>query len=215
MAKARCEWDALKFDPSTQKLHECLDVLQKTAKEAFGSEAQQFIDKAIYAKMPDHVKKILNRAYLEDKPYNDIVLHLEREMHLNGLGAPDEVTLVPLNKIEPAQTKTEPKPKETTAQTTKKGYCFYCNKFGHYKAECRKMKRDKWMQTRKNKGPSNHSAGKPPKCDTCGKPHKTEDCWNGANAANDPRPKRHNTQERKTDTSVPQPTNQPDNESKN
>ena len=83
MAKARCEWDALKFDPSTQKLHEFLDVLQKTAKEAFGSEAQQFIDKAIYAKMPDHVKKILNRAYLEDKPYNDIVLHLEREMRLN------------------------------------------------------------------------------------------------------------------------------------
>ena len=47
MAKARCEWNALKFDPSTQKLHEFLDILQKTAKEAFGSEAQQFIDKAI------------------------------------------------------------------------------------------------------------------------------------------------------------------------
>ena len=105
MAKARCEWDALKFDPSTQKLHEILDVLLRTAKEAFGTEAQQFIDKAIYVKMPDHVKKILNRAYLEDKPCNDIVLHLEREMRLNGLGAPDEVTLVPLNKIEPAQTK--------------------------------------------------------------------------------------------------------------
>ena len=74
--------------------------------------------------MPDHVKKILNRAYLEDKPYNDIVLHLEREMRLNGLGAPDEVTLVPLNKIEPAQPKTEPKPAETTAQTTKKGTAF-------------------------------------------------------------------------------------------
>ena len=78
MAKARCEWDALKFDPSTQKLHEFLDVLQKTAKEAFGSQAQQFIDKAIYAKMPDHVQKILNRAYLEDKPCNDIVLHIHR-----------------------------------------------------------------------------------------------------------------------------------------
>ena len=45
------------------------------------------IDKAIYAKMLDHVKKIINRAYLEDKPYNDIVRHLEREMQLNGLGA--------------------------------------------------------------------------------------------------------------------------------
>ena len=120
MAKARCEWDSLKFDPTTQKLHEFLDVLQKTANEAFGSEAQQFIDKTIYAKMPDHVKKILNRAYLEDKPYNDIVLHLEREMRLNGLGAPDEVTLVPLKKIKPAQTKSETKQAENTTQNTKK-----------------------------------------------------------------------------------------------
>ena len=77
------------------------------------------------------------------------------------------------------------------------------------------MKRDKWIQTRRNNGPTNHSAGKPPKCDTCGKPHKTEDCWNGANAANDPRPKRHNTQESKRDTPVTQSTNQPDDESKN
>ena len=74
------------------------------------------------------------------------------------------------------------------------------------------MKRDKWMQTCRNNGPSNHSAGKPPKSDTCGEPHKTEDCWNGANAANDPRPNRHNTQERKMDTSVLQPTNQPEDE---
>ena len=72
-AKARCEWEALHFDPTKQKLHECLDTLQKTAREAFGSEAQKFIDKAKYATMPDHVEKILNRAYLEDKPYNDIL----------------------------------------------------------------------------------------------------------------------------------------------
>ena len=200
MVKARCEWDALKFDPSNQKLHKFLDILQKTAKEAFGSEAQQFIDEAIYAKMPDHVKKILNRAYLEDKPYNDIVLHLEREMILNGLGAPDEVTLVPLNKVEPAPPNTESKQADNTTQNAKKGYCFYCNKFGHYKAEYRKMKRDKWMQTKRNNDQTNSSTGKPLKCDTCGKPQKTEKCWNGANAANDPRPKRHTTQEQKRDT---------------
>ena len=71
------------------------------------------------------------------------------------------------------------------------------------------MKTGKWMQTRKNNGQTNHGADKPLKCDTCGKPCKTEDCWNGANSANDPRPKRHNTQERETDLSAPQTTAKP------
>ena len=122
-AKARCEWDSLHFDPTKQKLHEFLDTLQKTAKEAFGSEAEKFIDKAIYAKMPDHVKKILNRAYLEDKPYNDIVLHLEREMRLNGLGTPDETTLVPLNTVDVV-------PPEPKKELTHRGSCFHCGKRG-------------------------------------------------------------------------------------
>ena len=160
--------------------------------------------------MPDHVKKILNRAYLEDNPYNDIVLHLEREMQLNGLGATDEVTLVPLNKIEPAQTNPEIKPVENTTQNTtyntKKGYCFNCSKFGHFKAECRRMRRDKWQQTRRNNGQTKNNAGTTLKCDTFGNSHETEDCWNVANSANDPRPKRHFQKERKTDTSAQQTT---------
>ena len=122
-AKARCECDSLHFDPTKQKLHEFSDTLQKTAKEAFGSEAQNFIDKAIYAKMPDHVKKILNRAYLEDKPYNDIVLHVEREMRLNGLGTPDETTLVPLNTVDvvPPEPKRNPTIEETDSTVANRG----------------------------------------------------------------------------------------------
>ena len=185
------------------------------AKEAFGSEAQQFIDKAIYAKMPDHVKKILNRAYLEDKPYNDIVLHLEREMRLNGLGAPDEVTLVPLKKNRTCPNKTRGKTSREHDTEHQKRYCFYCNKIGHFKAECQKLRRDKWQQTRKNNGQSKNNAGTTLKCDTCGKPHKTEDCWNGANSANDPRPKRHFQRKRNTETSTQQSTTNFGDESKN
>ena len=136
-AKARCEWDALHFDPTKQKLHEFLDALQKTAKEAFGSEAQRFIDEAIYAKMTDHVKKILKRAYLEDKPYNDIVLHLEREMRLNGLGAPDETTLVPLNTVDAVVT-------DDKKDQQQRGHCFHCGKYGHYKAQCRRLQRERY-----------------------------------------------------------------------
>ena len=96
-------------------------MLQNNAKEAFGPEAQKFIDKTIYAKMPDHVKIILNRAYLEDKPYIDIVLHLEREMRLKGLGAPDETTLVPLNTVDSVVT-------EDKKEQQQKGYCLHCVK---------------------------------------------------------------------------------------
>ena len=183
-AKARCERDTLHFDPTKQKLHEFLDVLQKTAKEAFGPEAQKFIDKAIYAKMPDHVKKILNRAYLEGKPYNDIVLHLEREMRLNGLGAPDETILVPLNAVDVA-------PMEPKKELTHRGSCFHCGKQGHYKAQCRKLRKDRYYETKAQNCIPNTNEPSKPKCDTCGKLHKTENCWYGANAANDPRKKRH------------------------
>ena len=139
-AKTRCEWDTLKFDPASHKLHEFLDSLRNTAKEAFGSEAQQFIDKAIYAKIPDHVQKILIRAYLEDKSYNEIVLHLEREMRLNGLGAPDDIALVPHNNVAPASNTQNNK-------ENRRGFCFYCSRYVHYKAQHRQLKRNRWQET--------------------------------------------------------------------
>ena len=76
------------------------------------------------------------------------------------------------------------------------------------------MKKDKWHRTRKNNCQTNNSAGNTFKCDTCGKPHKTEDCWNGANSANNPRPKHHNQQERKTDNFVQPTTTKTDDVSK-
>ena len=183
-AKARCECDALHFDPTKQKLHEFLDVLQKTAKEAVGPEAQKFIDKAIYAKMPDHVKKIFTRAYLGDKPYNDKVLHLEREMRLNGLGARDETTLVPLNSVDSAS-------QEVKKEPNQRGNCFHCGKYGHYKAQCRKLKKEGYYENKTQNGAPKTTEPLKPKCDTCGKTHKTENCLNGAHAANDSRKRRH------------------------
>ena len=32
MARAPCKWDALKCEPTTQQLHDLLDIQQKTAK---------------------------------------------------------------------------------------------------------------------------------------------------------------------------------------
>ena len=155
--------------------------MQKTAKEAFGSEAQKFIDKAIYAKMPDHYKKIINRAYLEDKPYNVIVLHLEREMRLNGQGAPDDTTLVPRNTVDAVVT-------DEKKEQQQRGYCFHCGKYGHYKAQYRRRRKERYYaNTKPSNKESNQIEPLKPKCDTSGKMHKTENCWDGANAATDHR----------------------------
>ena len=97
MAKARNEWDALKFVTSKQKLTRIPTYTSKKAKEAFAAEAQQFV---------------------VDKPYNDLVLHLERKMKLNGLGAPGELTLVPLNKIDTTQPQAKTKPTDSGIQNT-------------------------------------------------------------------------------------------------
>ena len=133
--------------------------------------------------MPDHVKKILNGAYLEKKPYNDIVLHLEREMRLNGLSAPDETTLVPLNTLDAVVT-------ENKKEQQQRGYCFHCGTYGHYKAQCRRLRKESYYATKPSTTePKQHEAPKP-KCDTCGKLHKTENVWDGAIAANDHRKKK-------------------------
>ena len=45
------------------------------------------IENLLYAKMPPHLKKSNNQAYLENGSYDQIVKHLEREMELYGLEA--------------------------------------------------------------------------------------------------------------------------------
>ena len=66
MAREDCEWGVLEY-PTTQKFYALLDTLQKTTKDASEAETQQFVDKAKHDKLPAHVKKILNRAYLQNK----------------------------------------------------------------------------------------------------------------------------------------------------
>ena len=79
--------------------------------------------------MPDHVKTKLNRAYPEDKVYNDIVLHFDRKMRLNGLGTPDEITLVSINKVQASQPPIETKPVENRVQNNKIDTAFTARSF--------------------------------------------------------------------------------------
>ena len=210
IATAKHKFQRLVFNPANQKLIDFLDELQKLAKDAFGVAAQAIIEQFIYAKMPPHLKKSINQAHLENGTYEQIVSHLERELELNGLEAPDEMPINTVTQQAPQQNSIKPRPT-----------CRHCKKPGHYQNQCRQLKREK-HQTRKNtnsanknngsaqtnSNPNNNKVGnntkgsntnnqrdrksRPvfPPCETCGRTnHSTEKCFLGANAANRPPPR--------------------------
>ena len=215
MATAKHKFQRLVFNPANQKLIDFLDELQKLAKDAFGVAAQAIIEQFIYAKMPPHLKKSINQEHLENGTYKQIVSHLERELELNGLEAPDEIQLNTVIQQDTQQNSGKPKPT-----------CHHCKKPGHYRNQCRQLKREK-DQTRNNTKSATNNNGsaqtnsnpnnnkvtdnakgnntnnqrdrKPrpvfPPCETCGRTnHSTERCYLGANAANRPPPRNRRTE---------------------
>ena len=109
-----------------------MDELQKLAKDAFGVAAQPIIERFIYAKMPPHLKKSINKAHLENGTYLQIVSHLERELELNGLEAPDGMPINTVTQQTPQQNSNKPRPT-----------CHHCKKPSHYQNQCRQLKREK------------------------------------------------------------------------
>ena len=93
MATAKHKFQQLVFNPVKQKVIDFLDELQKLGEDAFGADAQSIIEQFIYAKMPPHLKKSINKAHLENGTYEQIVTHLERELELNSLECPDETQM--------------------------------------------------------------------------------------------------------------------------
>ena len=77
------------LNPANGKLIHFLDDLQKLAKGALRVAAQVIIEQFIYAKMLPHLKKVKNRAHLDNGTYEQIVSHLEKDLELNGLEARD------------------------------------------------------------------------------------------------------------------------------
>ena len=147
MVTAKHKFQRLVFNPANQKLIDFLDELQKLAKDAFGVAAQAIIEQFIYAKMPPHLKKSINQALLENGTYEQIVSHLERELELNGLEAPDEMPINTVTQQAPPQNSNKPRPT-----------CHHCKKPGHYQNQCRQLKREK-DQTRNNTNSANNNNG--------------------------------------------------------
>ena len=102
VATARCKWENLNFDPTSQTFQDFLEMYQKLAQEAYAEDAPKFIETSFYAKMPAHLKRVLNQARLETASYETMVQHLEREMELNGLANPDSTPFTGIHIVEPA-----------------------------------------------------------------------------------------------------------------
>ena len=110
MATTKHKFHRLDFNPTNQKVADFLDELQKLTKDAFEVAAQAIIEQFIYAEMPLHLKKSINQAHLENGTYEQIVSHLERELELNGLEAPDEMPINTVTQQAPQQRSNKPTP---------------------------------------------------------------------------------------------------------
>ena len=73
-----------------------MEELNECAERAFGDNAQHVIDSLLYAKLPPHLKKSLNLAYLEN---DQIVAHLERELEFSGLENDGELTIPAMTAV--------------------------------------------------------------------------------------------------------------------
>ena len=232
MATAKHKFQKLVFNPANHKLVHFPDELQKLAINAFGIAAHAIIQQFINSKMPPHLKKSINQAQLENGTYEQIVTHLERELELNGLEAPDELQINTVSHNTVNANADRPKPT-----------CHHCKKPGHYKNQCRLLKkqREQAGKSQNNLGNknsdaktsnpssnvnnqnnnsknSNRAERKPktvyPPCETCGKTnHSTEKCYYGANAANRPpprqrRPERQNQVQKRFNQNDPNETTQ-------
>ena len=93
MAAAKHKFQRLVFNPANQNLFDFLDELQKLAKDAFGVVTQDIIEQFIYAKVLPHLKKSINQEHVETGTYEHIVSHLETELELPGLEAPNEMQI--------------------------------------------------------------------------------------------------------------------------
>ena len=137
-AAAKHKWHNLTFRSNTKSLPDFLEELNKCAERASGDNAQHMTDSSLYAKLPPHLKRSLNLAYLENGSYHQIVAHLERELELSGLKKDEELTI-------PTMTGVAPNDNQQNTEHNK-NVCHYCTEPGHATRNCRKRMKNQHEQ---------------------------------------------------------------------
>ena len=110
-------------------LVEPLEELQELAKDTFGKTAHAIIEHFINSKMPPELNKSINQAHVENGTYEQIDIHLEKELELNGFEAPGELQVDCVSQNATGTNAERPKPTR-----------HHCEKPGHYKNQCRQKK---------------------------------------------------------------------------
>ena len=145
---ARYKWDQARYDPTTETLSDVLKNLKKTAKQAFGDEADKIIKMFLFGKLPVEIQQELTMANKEESSPEEIKTYLMRKYQYQQYAAPP-TRIQPINAVTssiPTNNETSKPTTTTTTQPTERkrfeGQCFYCGKTGHRKTECRARQRD-------------------------------------------------------------------------
>ena len=189
---ARYKWDQARYDPTTETFGDFLKNLKKTAKQAFGNEADRIIKMFLFGKLPVEIQQELTMANKEESSPEEIKTYLMRKYQYQQYVAPP--TAIQLfnavtSSAPPTITTTKPTTTTTTAQPTERkrfeGQCFYCGKTGHRKTECRARQRDEANGIKKEDAIPMKKAADPDKpkynpklvCQICGYTgHSARDC---------------------------------------
>ena len=147
MAIAKHKFRKLVFNPANHKLVAFLDELQKLAKNVFGIAAHTITEPFKYAKMQPHWKKSINQVHLENGTYEQKVTDLGRELELNGLEAPDELQINTVNYNTKNAKADRPKPTH-----------YHCKKQGHYRDQCRLLKKQREQTENNQNNPGNKNS---------------------------------------------------------
>ena len=97
--------------------------------------------------MPPDLKKAKNQAHLENGTYEQIVTNLERELELNGLEAPDDLQI---NTVSQQLTNANADRSKPT--------CHQCGKPGHYRNQCRLLKKQREETENNQNNPGNKNS---------------------------------------------------------
>ena len=188
---ARYKWDQARYDPTTETFSDFLKNLKKTAKQAFGEEADRVIRMFLFGKLPVDIQQELTMANKEESSPEEIKTYLMRKYQYQQYAALP-TTIQPFNAVTssvPTNNETTKPATTTTTQPTERkrfeGKCFYCGKTGHRKTECRARQRDEANGIKKEDAIPMKKAADPDKpkynpklvCQICGYTgHSARDC---------------------------------------